>query len=408
MTDVITSETLAGAELVKRERKSREVPKVRVYAVHDPECRWAGESTRISCKCRKQLKYFKDGKRIVLAADIDKNKAEEQARELENELAAIARGEQPKTTTKGKTLVEAIQLFLDSKKDVTESYVNKQRRELAAFDTFCASQNLLALASIQTEHILQFRNSLVGAQNTRAKQVFRLIGFFSFCVEMGWIARNPAKVKAVKLNYSDEQIPRALTDQQFEDYLAYARQINGRTTDEQRAAFRSLIILMRWTGLSIRDAVCIERKRFEKNGDGFWQLFLRRAKTGHKVFCTITDETYTAIMAGAKSGRYLFVDSVPENERELNIMINRWGELFGKLADIADIKDAEGEALRPTSHWLRHTFVRWCLDHDLPSEDIAALIGDSVQVLVRHYSDWITARQERLSARMIAALTAQA
>jgi hypothetical protein len=40
----------------------------------------------------------------------------------------------------------------------------------------------------------------------------------------------------------------------------------------------------------------------------------------------------------------------------------------------------------------------------LPTENVAMLIGDTVAVVAKHYSEWITGRQERLSARMMAAL----
>ena len=42
---------------------------------------------------------------------------------------------------------------------------------------------------------------------------------------------------------------------------------------------RALILLMRWSGLAIKDAVMLERNRLDENG----AIFLRRAKTGVPV-----------------------------------------------------------------------------------------------------------------------------
>jgi hypothetical protein len=53
---------------------------------------------------------------------------------------------------------------------------------------------------------------------------------------------------------------------------------------------------------------------------------------------------------------------------------------------------------------MRHTFVYWCLNHGIATEDVAAMIGDSVEIVAKHYSEWIHGRQERLTQRMMEAL----
>jgi integrase len=166
---------------------------------------------------------------------------------------------------------------------------------------------------------------------------------------------------------------------------------------------------MRWTGLAIRDAVTIERSRFEPNGEGLYRLYLRRAKTGNPVYCTLDGKIAKEILESPQSGRYLFVESVPEGEHELDMLVQQWGALLNKKLDsVADLKNDEGNDFHFTSHMLRHTFVRWCLDMEIPTEDIAMLIGDTLQIVAKHYSTWITGRQDRLTQRMKRALTQHA
>jgi integrase/recombinase XerD len=395
---------------IKRQRKARAVPKVRVYSRHRSDCRWAGDDTRLGCDCPKQLTWFREGKLTRVAADTcDGEVAEKKARELMNGFEAAAKGEATPVPAGALTtlLDDAVKIFLTSKRqsDVTEKHCSKLRFELGAFSTFVLGKGLVNLGDIKTEHVLAYRNSLVGAQNTRAKKVFRLIGFFKFCVEMGWIQRNIAQVSAVKLKYDDAQTPKALTDEQFEALLASVPKLNGRTTEEQRRKLRALMMLMRWTGLAIRDAVTIERARCQQNGDGFWKLLIHRAKTGHPVYATIRGEVMEQVVAGANAeGRYLFIDAVPKAERELDSLVQSWGVLFRKLGDVASLKDENGADYGFTSHSMRHTFVFWCLNSGLPTEDVAMLIGDSVQIVAKHYSAWIAGRQERLNERMMAAL----
>jgi integrase/recombinase XerD len=383
--------------------------RVTIFTRHSADCERKEERDYTRCRCAKWLEYYDaTGTQIRKSAHArDLSEAQKTAADIEAQYNAIVRGEQPKPKQSGKTLADAIALYIDSKRGhVTEKHIAKLTYRFGELETYCAGQNLIALAAIQTEHILAWRNQLTDAQNTRAKKVFMVIGFFEFCVEMGWLTRNIARAQAVIVPYNDEQTPRALDDKQFAQYFASIPKMNGRSTDQQRAAFASLVMLMRWTGLSIRDAVTIERSKFEKNGQGFWQLFLRRSKTGKPVYCTLSEATHSEIMKGAKKrGRYLFVDSLPITEKGMNNMVQSWGEMYQKLADVAKITDEQGEAIRPTSHWMRHSFVFWCLQNDLPTEDIAMLLGDTLAIVAKHYSDWITGRQERLTERMILALS---
>ena len=52
---------------------------------------------------------------------------------------------------------------------------------------------------------------------------------------------------------------------------------------------------------------------------------------------------------------------------------------------------------KPTPHRFRHTFVRILLEKGVPVADVAELIGDTEDVLRRHYSRWIKTRQDRLT-----------
>lgn len=389
---------------VLKHRTPRDVPQVKVYSRHRASCR-KSESSNITCDCPKQICWYRDGKlHQISAGTCDGAVATEKAEKMQAGFKAAAYGTPTEEMERGKLLEEAINDFIEStqQKGVTEKHVNKCRFQLGEFLTFCHGRGLVNLGDVKTEHVLQWRNALTGHQNTKAKKVFRVIGFFTFCVEMGWIARNVAQVRTVVIPYSDEQEPKALNDAQFDQLLASVPKVNGTTTDEERRKLRSLVLLMRYTGLAIKDASLIERSRFKKNGHGFWSLFLWRAKTGHDVFCTIPGDITDEILAGANAkGRYLFVESVPTKEREVNNLVKTWGDLMSKLGKVADLKDEHNDSWHFTSHQLRHTFVYQCLNAGLPTEDIAALIGDTVQVVAKYYSRWITGRQERLNERMM-------
>jgi integrase/recombinase XerD len=392
-------------------KTARAIPNVQVYARHRPDCRLVRFHKKIGCDCPKQLTWFRDGKLHRLSADTcDSEVAERKAREMTVGFEAAAKGE-PVPTPVGARMTlldDAVKVFIDTKaaSGVTEKHVAKLRFEMEAYARFSLARGQVNLGDIRTEDCLAYQRSLVGAQNTKAKKIFRLIGFFRFCVEMNWITRNPAQTQTVKLKYDDTQTPKALTDAQFTTVLAAVQQVNGRTSDDQRRKLHALLLLMRWTGLAIRDAVTIERARFEANGNGFTKLFLRRAKTGHAVSTTIRTDVMTAILAGANpDGRWLFVNALPTAERDMDNLIKNWGVLFAKLGDVAGLTDEHGAPYHFTSHSMRHTFVFWALNAGLPTEDVAALLGDSVEIVAKHYSGWIAGRQARLTERMETALS---
>ncbi len=401
-------------------KKARLIPTVTVYSRHrldkkgkdgkikEKGCKWLGQDTRIGCDCPKMLVWYRDGKLHRQTADTcDGAVAETKARELQEGFTAAANGTPRPDKPTGKLLEDAATDFLQSKlqNNLTGKHVRRLQFELREFFKFALARGLVMLSDIRTEHVLAWRNTLQDAQNTKSKKVFDLISFFQFCVEMAWLERNPARAQSILIKKSDVQEPKALTDAQLAILLAAVSNVNDKTTDIQRRKLRSIVLLQRWTGLAIRDAVTIERARFQKQGNGFTNLFLHRAKTGHPVYCTVRDEIVNEIFAGANpDGRWLFVDDVPSGESKLDNMIKRWVNLMSKLGRVADIKDETGQPFHFSSHCLRHTFVFWCLNKGMPTEDIAALIGDSLQMVATHYSNWITGRQERLTERMIAAL----
>ncbi len=69
---------------------------------------------------------------------------------------------------------------------------------------------------------------------------------------------------------------------------------------------------------------------------------------------------------------------------QANVTSTTWfrvGASFSRSSVTGRPEDENGEAYRFSSHSMRHTFVFWCLNNGLPTEDVAMLIGDSVQIV---------------------------
>ena len=52
---------------------------------------------------------------------------------------------------------------------------------------------------------------------------------------------------------------------------------------------------------------------------------------------------------------------------------------------------------KATPHRFRHTFVRILLEKGVPVSDVSELVGDTEDMVRKHYSRWIKTRQDRLT-----------
>jgi integrase len=78
--------------------------------------------------------------------------------------------------------------------------------------------------------------------------------------------------------------------------------------------------------------------------------------------------------------------------REMRSMAELWRVKMGKVFKLA----GEFEST-PTPHRLRYTFVRILLENGVPIPDVAELIGDTEEIVRRHYARWVPERQARLT-----------
>ena len=107
----------------------------------------------------------------------------------------------------------------------------------------------------------RFRAMWPDAPITASRNLERLRNFFRRWQDAGWIDRNPTK--AVRLPKVSPAPTLPFEQDEFEKILA-ARETHsgsGKHGSGNRARLRALILLMRHSGLRIRDAATLERSR---------------------------------------------------------------------------------------------------------------------------------------------------
>ncbi len=250
------------------------------------------------------------------------------------------------------------------------------------------------LDELELDTLLNFRNTWEDGPLAKQKKQSRVIGFFWACVRRRYLTENPAiglgKIKVV-------QIP---TDyfppDEFERIIAatYIRRGDrgGGDVKANQTRLRTMTLLMRWSGLRIRDAVTLERHRL--NGDS---LLLYQAKTGTPVYVPLPPHVVDAlenIPPGPKPNpRYFFWSGNGEPKSA----VADWQRSYRRLFKTADIRTADGEKKRCHPHMFRDTFAVEMLLAGVPIDQVSLLLGHaSVKITEKSYAPFVKARQLQL------------
>src|SRR5262249_48877988 len=138
---------------------------------------------------------------------------------------------------------------------------------------------------------------------TTQKRLENVRAFFSFCFASGWIQSNPAKlVKAGKVQpaptmpYSDDEWEKIMwaVDLYLEEH--------PQSTEAVKKKIKAMLLLLRYSGIRISDAVSFKRDRIDEKG----KLFIYTHKTGKPVLVPLPKEVVKAIDAADDGDTHLF------------------------------------------------------------------------------------------------------
>ena len=295
------------------------------------------------------------------------------------------------------TVAQAVEAYLADavSRSVETSTLKKLetifRKQFLAWTRF---EGIEYLDELELDALLNFRNTWEDGPLAKQKKQSRVIGFFWACVRRRYLTENPAiglgKIKVV-------QIP---TDyfppDEFERIIAatYIRRGDrgGGDVKANQTRLRTMTLLMRWSGLRIRDAVTLERHRL--NGDS---LLLYQAKTGTPVYVPLPPQVVEAledIPPGPKPNpRYFFWSGNGEPKSA----VADWQRSYRRLFKTADIRTADGEKKRCHPHMFRDTFAVEMLLAGVPIDQVSLLLGHaSVKITEKSYAPFVKARQVQL------------
>jgi len=236
-----------------------------------------------------------------------------------------------------------------------------------------------------TADLREFLAAWPGAPITQAKRLEFLRAIFRFCIDSGWIEENPAAPIKAPLVRRAPTMPFS-QDQMAAILAACDRypEVNVRRGLPSRARLRALVLLLRYSGLRIGDAVACEVGRIR---DG--RLLLYTAKTGVPVTCRLPEFVIEALETMPRESQVYFFWS---GNGSLKTVCETWRQRLAWVFREAGIRDG-----RP--HRFRDTFAVELLLAGVPIERVSMLLGhSSIRVTERHYAPWVRARQHQLEA----------
>ena len=294
----------------------------------------------------------------------------------------------------------------------------KYRLLLRKLRVFSEEHGFIMLDQWAPIHLREFRSSWDVSPQTAAKNMSTVKAFFEFCVQNEWLPKNPARLvknqrgrdaadrrmeqklpfsdaellkmyEACETKYGKQEIKWSRTTHHQPAHGEQAR-YNYKWTGQDLADFISVSVN---TGLRISDVSTFHIDRLQDTGE----IQVRTTKAGTHVYTWVQPWLQERIRArAAQFGPYIFGE---HRTTDMNVVTDVWRRKLKKLWSLCGPWKEE-----PTPHRFRHSFARILLQRPGVSvRDVAELLGNTEQMVRKHYAAWIPERQERLTAVLKAA-----
>jgi len=270
-------------------------------------------------------------------------------------------------------------------RELNERTIYKYKLLFKQLAAFCDAEGVRALEQLDVRRLRKFRTTWKDRNLAALKKLERLRAFYRFAISNKWVESNLAKELKKPLIEDRQTLPYS-NDEMFQILTATETRIaecQAPARDNARR-LKALILLLRYSGLRIGDAVRCDTTRLEGG-----RLRLYTQKTGTHVHLPLPKFVVRALDACPRMNeRYWFWTGTGK----LSTAVGDWQ---GRLLDLAE--DAKIQRLH--AHRFRDTFAVSLLLEAVPIERVSILLGhSSIKVTERHYAPWIRERQEQAEA----------
>lgn len=357
-----------------------------LYRRHKPTCMHFSEGRRYHhCKCAIWADGVLGGREIRRSMHTrDWTKANREVQKWEAAERMSESGAPVSLADAWESLIADLQARM-----VSPSTIGKYKLLQRQMTAYGQARGLTHIADFDLDSLCRFRATWKDGPRTAAKKLERLKAFFRFARERQWVESNPAKLIRPPKVALCPTMP--LTQ---DEMLKILTACEKRTLEVQAPGYRnaqrltSLVLLLRYSGMRISDAVALTVDRLKGN-----KLFLYTAKTGTPVYTVLPDSVVNALEATPRMTPKLYFWT---GQGKLDTAVKEWQRKLREVFDLARVDKGDANAV---AHRFRDTFSVELLLTGVPIERVSILLGhSSVRITEKHYSPWVRSRQEQLEA----------
>jgi integrase len=237
--------------------------------------------------------------------------------------------------------------------------------------------------------------------------------FFKFCVEQQWLEKNPADGLSKPVGQDSPQtLP--FTREQYASILDATyiydqsfRTHNRAEVSHQAVRLRTLIQVMRWSGMAIRDTITLRRDQL--SGDNV--LTLRRAKSGTPITVPlppgVAEDLQNVPKGNAHNPTYFFWSGNGRQRSACGVWNRSFNRLWKLIDPALDLRDRSGRPMTPHPHMFRDTFAVENLIAGMTMFEVATLLGNTVKVCEKHYAPFVPQMAEAINSKVRGSWAAQ-
>jgi len=282
---------------------------------------------------------------------------------------------------KRKAVADATKVFL-GQCEVEPSTLKKYTRILDLFSTFAQSNQITFLDEWTLDALDEYKLSRPLCSLSWQKELQLLRTFFDFCMDRDWIERNIAK----KMKMPSDPKPKPRQPYTQSDIIRILSACNtfGRHTYERLRA-KAMVLLMRFYGLRVSDVATLRKDRIK--GD---HIFLHALKNGAAIWLPLYPEVEDALdrlplpLGANPDCEYFFWTGYGSRDEHIKTAIRTLHAVF-KASHVPDAH----------AHRFRHTLATQILVAGGSIEDAANILGDSPEIIRKHYAKWSSEYQRR-------------
>lgn len=373
-------------------------PTITIFVRHSADCKYKGDEFYRRCNCRKHFRWFANDKQHRRTANTRSwSEAEEGKRELTDQLSGRV---VEAAATAGRDIRSAVDVFIAEKRveGLTPDLIKKYTLWLGRLVSFCEGRGVYTLRAIDRELLIAFCSNwetLYPSSMTRSKLLERYKSFLRFCVEAGWLATVPKWPKIQVETTPTMPLTLSEYNRLLDSVYAVVRSPENPTVKNQTYEYwasrvQGLFELMRWSGLSIQDALTFRRDGLIHRDDKY-RVVTQRTKTGTDVSVVIPPSVAEELLAVPNDNPAFFFWSGVGSKKSI---CSNWGKRFIVPCFEAAGIPRNGHML---AHRLRDTFACELLTAGIGLDDVSKLLGHkSIKTTEKSYAPWVRGRQDRL------------